>query len=272
MFGTFMSFHLMMILPLGPSPQGGGLFPPELIRDLFARTWGAGVGLLVSHGISFVVNFLGNREYLHTTVNAEVMAPWKRLFVMHVTTLLGAWSVMLFETPIGALVVLSLLKIVVDLHGHLAERPMPLEAVPRPAMTPATKLEGALRLFGAFLVVCALVLAVGTGAEAYRAERIRSRWPTVNAEVLECGVRENVVDRGRNVSHTVRCRFRYEAAGAEHIGTLWTHSTRSSETALEMRRWVGRHRKGAIQPIHYDPSAPDRISLGELGETIDPPL
>src|SRR5262245_5246672 len=271
-FGVFMRFHLMMILPLGPWPQGGGLFPPELIRDLFARTWGAAVGMVVSHGISFLVDFLGNREYTHTTVNAEVMAPWKRLLVMHVTTLLGAWSVMLFEAPLGALSVLSLLRIVVDVHGHLAERSTPSESVSRASPAPATKTEGVLALFGAFLVFCGVVLAVGTGADAYRAERIESQWPTVNAEVLDCGVRENIVDRARHVSHTVRCRFRYEAAGAQHIGTLWTHSTQSSATALEMRRWVGHHRSGTTQPIHFDPSAPDRISLGKLGETIDPPL
>jgi hypothetical protein len=39
-----------------------------------------------------------------------------------------------------------------------------------------------------------------------------------------------------------------------------------------MRRWVSGHRAGSIQPIHCDPSAPDTISLGEFGETIDPPL
>jgi len=70
----------------------------------------------------------------------------------------------------------------------------------------------------------------------------------------------------------VQCRVRYAAAGTEHIGTLSTHSTQSSETMLAMRGWVSRHRGGTIQPIHYDPSAPDTISLGEFGETIDPEL
>jgi hypothetical protein len=129
--------------------------------------------MVVSHGISFVVNFLGNREYTRTTVNAEVMAPWKRLFIMHVTTLLGAWSVMLFEAHVGALIALSVLKIIVDVHGHLAERSTPSAVVSRSSTTPPTKLDVVLRGFGAFLVFRGVVLAVGTGAEAYR-ERIRS--------------------------------------------------------------------------------------------------
>src|SRR5215510_7906629 len=74
-FAVFMSFHLMMILPLGPT-HGGGLFPRETILELVRRTWSGAVGLVVSHGISFVVNFLGGREYLQTTVEAQRAAPW----------------------------------------------------------------------------------------------------------------------------------------------------------------------------------------------------
>ena len=45
LFGVFMSFHLMMILALGPTP--GGFFPPDIIRELFRRPWSAGIGLVV---------------------------------------------------------------------------------------------------------------------------------------------------------------------------------------------------------------------------------
>jgi hypothetical protein len=270
-FGVFMRFHLMMILALEPS-SGGGLFPPDTIRELFYRTWAAGVGLMVSHGISFVVNFLGNGEYRRTTVNAQITAPWKRVLVMHLTTLVGAWSVMLFDAPVGALVMLAVLKIVVDVHAHLRERPAPSNLEPsHTAPVPRTRIAGVLGLFGAFLVFCGVGLAAGSGGQVYRASRIRSHWPTVNAEVVECRVRESV-DRARNVSSVVRCRFRYDVAGVEHVAVFSTHSTRDTETVGEMRRWVARHRTGTMQPIHYDELAPDRVSLGELGETIDPSL
>jgi len=172
-FGVFMSFHLMMILALGPTPPGR-FFPPDVIRELFRRTWSAGIGLVVSHGISFVVNFLGNGEYRHTTVNEQIAAPWKRVLIMHATTFVGAWSVMLFEAPVGALVMLAVLKIVVDLHGHLRERRVNSEAEsPRSAQVPATTIEGVLGLFGAFLVFCGVVLAAGSGGQVFRASRIQ---------------------------------------------------------------------------------------------------
>lgn len=271
-FGVFMSFHLMMILALEPLPPGSGFFPPEVIRELFRRTWSADVGLVVSHGISFVVNFLGKGEYRRTTVKEEIAAPWKRVLIMHATTLVGAWSVMLFEAPVGALVMLAVLKIVVDLHGHLRERRASPDVEPaRPVPVSGTTLEGVLGLFGAFLVFCGLLLAAGSGGQVYRASRVRTQWPAVDAEVLDCRVRESV-DRGHDVSHVVRCRFRYDVAGVEHVSTYSTHSTRDQETVAEMRRWVARHPSGAVRPIRYDPRAPHRISLGELGETIDPPL
>jgi hypothetical protein len=270
-FGVFMSFHLMMILALGPTP-GGWLFPPDVIRELFRRTWSAGVGPVVSHGISFVVNFLGNGEYRHTTVNEQVGAPWKRVLIMHATMLVGAWSVMLFEAPVGALVMLAVLKIVIDLHGHLRERPATSEAEPsRSTPVPATTIEGVLGLFGAFLVFCGVVLAAGSGGQVFRASRIRSQWPTVNAEVVDCRVRE-AVDHARNVSYVLRCRFRYDVAGVRHAAAFSTHSTSDQETVAEMQRWVAQHRSGTMQPIHYDALAPDRISLGELGAAVDPPL
>jgi len=161
----------------------------------------------VSHGISFVVNFLGSGEYRHTTVNQQLAAPWKRVLIMHATMLVGAWSVMLFEAPVGALVMLAVLKIVVDLHGHLRERQATSEAKPsRSAPVPATTIEGVLGLFGAFLVFCGVVLAAGSGGQVFRASRIRSQWPTVNAEVVDCRVRE-AVDRAPNVSYVRNRRF-----------------------------------------------------------------
>jgi len=271
-FGIFMSFHLMMILALAPGHHAQ-FFPPELLRGLLGRTWAAGVGLMVSHGISFVVNFLGNGEYRRTTVNAQVAAPWTRLIIMHVTTIAGAWSVGLLDAPVGALVMLAVLKIVVDLHGHLHERPAPSDAGPPrpvPAPTPENKLTGVLALFGAFLVLCSLIFVVGSGGQAYRASRIRSQWPTVSAEVVDCRVRDGAPDKSRQASHLVRCRFRYDVGGVEHVASYSTHSTRDAETVAAMHRWVAEHRGGATQLIHYDRSSPDTVSLGDLGEAIDP--
>jgi hypothetical protein len=89
------------------------------------------------------------------------------MLIMHATTFVGAWSVMLFEAPVGALVILAVLKIVVDLHGHLRERrPSPDAETARPVPVSGTKREGVLGLLGAFLVFCGILLAAGSGGRS----------------------------------------------------------------------------------------------------------
>jgi hypothetical protein len=46
----------------------------------------------------------------------------------------------------------------------------------------------------------------------------------VNAEVVDCRVRE-AVDRAPDVSYVLRCRFRYDVAGVQHVAAFSTHST-----------------------------------------------
>jgi len=133
--GIFMRFHLIFILWLfGPSHRNH--LPPEIVTPLLLKTWPSALALFVSHGVSFVVNFLGNREHERTTVAAEQGAPWNRVVMMHMTIIFGGWVVMLAHQPVGGLVVLGLLKIVADLHGHLRQRRGPAPA-PTPAGFPA---------------------------------------------------------------------------------------------------------------------------------------
>ncbi len=108
----------------------------DLLSIMFLYWMETAVALFVSHGVSFLVNFLGNREYERTTVVAEQDAPWNRVVLMHMTIIFGGWVVMVAHAPVGGLVVLGLLKIVADLHGHLRQRRGPATA-PAPAGAPA---------------------------------------------------------------------------------------------------------------------------------------
>src|SRR5213594_521736 len=125
--GIFMRFHLIFLLWLFGPPHRSNL-PPEIVTPLLLKTWPSAVALFVSHGVSFLVNFLGNREYERTTVAAEQGAPWNRVVLMHMTIIFGGWVIMLAHAPVGGLVVLGLLKIVTDLHGHLRQRRGPARA------------------------------------------------------------------------------------------------------------------------------------------------
>jgi hypothetical protein len=141
---SFAGFHL-----LGSVVDGGGAFPPGAIDVLSPggtplefspfgpagsvgpRTdvllWGT-IALLISHVVSFFLNYIGRREYLTRSIAVQMFAPYVRVVVLHLTILFGALMTFLLGQPIGALVVLILLKTALDLRLHLREH----DAQPRP--------------------------------------------------------------------------------------------------------------------------------------------
>jgi hypothetical protein len=87
--------------------------------------WGA-IALLVSHLASFFLNYIGRREYLTRSVAVQMFAPYARVVVLHLTILFGGIITAFLGQPIGALVVLVVLKTVLDLALHLREHdPLP---------------------------------------------------------------------------------------------------------------------------------------------------
>lgn len=80
------------------------------------------VALFISHGASFLLNYLGRGEYLATSPMRQMGAPYGRVVVLHVTILFGAFAVAFLGAPIGALLLLVGLKTAFDLGLHLRER------------------------------------------------------------------------------------------------------------------------------------------------------
>lgn len=91
----------------------------------------AAVGLAISHMVSLVVNYLGRRENLKVSPAQQAQAPYGRLVILHLAIILGAGIGLALGSPVGAVIVLVLLKTVVDLrfhvreHARLAARPIP---------------------------------------------------------------------------------------------------------------------------------------------------
>ena len=79
------------------------------------------VCLLISHGVSYRLNFIGRGEYLRTTTAQQMFAPYGRLVVLHLTIIFGAILIGMTGASAAAIVVLVLLKIALDLGLHLAE-------------------------------------------------------------------------------------------------------------------------------------------------------
>ena len=87
--------------------------------------WGAvligAAALFLSHGASFLLNYVGNGEYLRTSAPRQMGAAYGRVVVLHLTILFGGFVVAFLGAPIGALIALVILKTVFDLGLHRRE-------------------------------------------------------------------------------------------------------------------------------------------------------
>jgi len=121
-FSAFMAVHFLFIYGLFieglQNSRGGDL---KEVADLFISLWPALAVLFISHGISFVTNFIGNKEYEHKTLQQLTMAPYTRVTLMHVTLIFGGFLVLLLRDPVPVLLLFILIKIILDVRAHLKE-------------------------------------------------------------------------------------------------------------------------------------------------------
>ena len=123
-FGGFMALHFLLIYELfvrgafatGPAPPARAA-----LYAIFSPLWVSLAALFISHGVSFVDNFLGRREYVGTTMNALMMAPYRRIMVMQMALIFGGWIILLLKTPVTALALLILFKTALDFTAHRKE-------------------------------------------------------------------------------------------------------------------------------------------------------
>lgn len=132
-YGLFWFVHgvFLLSLPLFASMGGGGPgtgFGEALGGD--APAFGsvdptavafAALALVVSHGVSFFVNYLGAGESLRTTPQARMVAVYGRVVVLHLTILFGAFAAAILGGPIWILVILVVGKTALDLGLHARE-------------------------------------------------------------------------------------------------------------------------------------------------------
>jgi len=122
-FGAFMAAHFAFVY--GFFIHKGGALPTvgafEELRSIFLPLWPAVAALVVSHGVSFFQNFIGEREYAGASTTALMAVPYRRIIVMHLTIIFGGWIVLALGTPAPALLVLVVMKMLVDLRAHRRE-------------------------------------------------------------------------------------------------------------------------------------------------------
>ncbi len=82
--------------------------------------WGA-LALAISHGASFVFNYLGRGEYRTARLGLLMFSPYVRLVALHVTIILGGMLSIALGSPVGSMIVLVAIKIAIDLALHVRE-------------------------------------------------------------------------------------------------------------------------------------------------------
>jgi hypothetical protein len=111
-YGIFWAVHGAFVLTAFAPPLGSAGLP-------YATVAAGALGMVVSHAGSFLVNFVGNEEYRATSPGVQMKEPYRRVVVLHLTIVLGAFGVAAVGTPLFALVLLVALKTVGDVYAHL---------------------------------------------------------------------------------------------------------------------------------------------------------
>ncbi len=124
-YGGFMAGHLLFIYEMFIKRMHVSGREEQVwaaLGHIFGPVWPALIGLFVSHGISFFVNFIGHKEYEKANWQQLMRDPYQRIIVMHLTLILGGFLMMLLRAPATALVLLVVLKTIADVYAHRMER------------------------------------------------------------------------------------------------------------------------------------------------------
>ncbi|MEE2641857.1 MAG: DUF6498-containing protein [Planctomycetota bacterium] len=94
----------------------------NVVRSLWTF-WGGSlliplVSLLISHGISFRQNFIGRQEYRHRHILLQMMAPYGRVFLLHLAIIAAVIPVIFLGSPLPLLFLLVIGKTAIDAWLH----------------------------------------------------------------------------------------------------------------------------------------------------------
>jgi len=137
-YGGFMAVHGFFVLALfhkGEGPSMGRMDWPcflvfvqmlfNVARYMYSvippQVRFAVLALFISHGVSFVQNYLLKGEYAAARPEKLMGSPYGRIVVMHIAILAGGFLTMSIGSPASLLVVLVVLKTVLDVNLHNRE-------------------------------------------------------------------------------------------------------------------------------------------------------
>jgi len=124
-YGGFMFGHFMVLFGMysgSLEDVGRAVEPADYYRMVIENlNWVALLALFISHGWSFVENFMGHREHEKLTPQQAMALPYRRMFITHVALIAGGFLLIETGQPLGGLVLLILMKIGMDVTFHRRE-------------------------------------------------------------------------------------------------------------------------------------------------------
>ena len=113
-FGLFTMVHGAFVV---------GMFRPEdhVSGGAAMSLWIPFLALIISHGVSYVTNFLGQQEYRGMRGEEAMFAPYPRVVILHITVIGSGWLVATLGAPLYSLALLVVLKIGIDVATHIKE-------------------------------------------------------------------------------------------------------------------------------------------------------
>jgi hypothetical protein len=128
--GLFLTVFFKIGAGASPFDGGSGWWGPlifiQLLLSVIAKIWAgrppemiwAVLGLSISHGISFIENYILGNEFKTVSLKKLMHQPYQRIIVMHIAIIAGGIFVMQMNSPVPLMDILILLKIFFDLHLH----------------------------------------------------------------------------------------------------------------------------------------------------------
>jgi hypothetical protein len=137
-YGGFTAVHGFFVLMLFKKGEGdiltGGHWPcflvfVQMLLNVIGQAYSvmptpmrcALGGLFLSHGVSFVYNYLLKKEFATAKPQKLMASPYARVVVMHFAIIAGAFLTVAIGSPVAILIVLVILKTVIDVKLHLRE-------------------------------------------------------------------------------------------------------------------------------------------------------
>lgn len=122
-YGMFCFGHLSAITAIFGDKSGADVTSALRVSEYWdSALWLGVIAILISHLVSFFLNFIGGGEYKRTSLSQLMRRPYGRIIALHIAVIVGAALITWLGSPVYMLIVLIGVKIAIDLRMHADER------------------------------------------------------------------------------------------------------------------------------------------------------